>query len=167
MCQEPGSGPECRPHMKFHACGPFGHKDFQGMAQMFKHHIGQCMKHLSGWIPYNLEDQGTSYLITIPIPGRTKEEVTVNLINKTLNIKATKPKEIKEAEEKSKESKDQEEGFPWMRKFFTFIDVDMDIPLPAEANEAEIKSAMANGVLKIRIGKNPPKNINIGDNVNN
>ncbi len=42
-------------------------------------------------IPYNIEDLGDSYLITVPLAGRTKEDVIVSLINKHLNIKAAKP----------------------------------------------------------------------------
>ena len=37
----------------------------------------------------------------------------------------------------------------------------MDIPLPGDANEDDIKSAISNGVLKIRIGKKPPTKINV------
>jgi HSP20 family molecular chaperone IbpA len=43
----------------------------------------------------------------------------------------------------------------------------MDIPLPADANEDSIVSKMANGLLRIRIGKKPAKPININEEGSN
>ena len=39
-------------------------------------------------------------------------------------------------------------------------------PLPSDAVEDNIKSVMSNGVLKIKIGKKSPKNINVDDEQN-
>ncbi len=167
MC-DPRFGPKCgQPHtpvhgrgMNFsHFCGPeFGKK----MQQVFQH-VNQCFGQMGGGIPYNLEDRGENYLITVPLAGRSKEEVKVSLIGRTLNITADKPK----GEEGKKDGNKPEEkigGF--MRKLFSFVDVNMDIPLPANANDQDIKSVMSNGVLKVKIGKNLPTNIDINDENN-
>ena len=42
----------------------------------------------------------------------------------------------------------------------------MDIPLPADADENSITSKMANGLLRIRVGKKPAKPIDINEGNN-
>lgn len=117
-----------------------------------------------GHIPYNVEDLGDSYLVTVPLAGRTKEEVKVSLINKHLNIKAEKPK-IPEKENLKEEEREQDPHQEWCSpifwKRFTFIDVNIDIPLPADADTDSIVSKMANGLLKVTFGKKPPKKIDV------
>jgi len=144
-------------------CFPFDPQMMHKMKNMAKHFMRGFM---GNQIPYNLEDLGDSYLITVPLAGRTKEDVKVSLLTNHLNIKAEKP-EIPERE-KLKE-KPEEEGSPndcfgpsfW--KGFTFIDVNMDIPLPADADTESIVSKMANGLLKITFGKKPAKKIDISE----
>ena len=95
MCHE-------KPHAFVGCCSP---KDIARL----KHMAGRFMRGFMGgfgnWIPHNLEDLGEEYLITVPLPGRTKEEVKVSLINKILNVSAEKPKvpEVEGAEKKEKE----------------------------------------------------------------
>ncbi|KKM71779.1 hypothetical protein LCGC14_1427250, partial [marine sediment metagenome] len=50
---------------------------------------------------------------------------------------------------------------PNFRHGFTFIDVNMDIALPADADTDTIVSKMANGLLKITFGKKPAKKIDV------
>ncbi len=154
MCNEKGHGP----HMG-HGCFPFGGKDMHQMMQKFGHHMKECFGRLGSWVPYNLDKGETEYLITVPLPGRTKEDVNVSLIGNCLNVKASKPKNAEETK------KDEEApGFPFLRHFFSFIDVDMDIDLPADADLDSIKSIMTNGLLRIKIGKKPSKTINTEGN---
>ena len=133
-------------------CFPFDPRMMHKMKKMANHFMRGFM---GNQIPYNLEDLGDSYLIAVPLAGRTH-----------LNIKVEKPK-IPETE-KLKE-KPEEEGSPkefcgpsfW--KGFTFVDVNMDIPLPADTNTETIVSKIANGLLKITFGKKPAKNIDINE----
>lgn len=142
-----------------HACGPFSHaQGFAPFMRKFFKHVDECMCKFGSWIPYNLEDREEGYLITIPLPGRAKEDVTVSLIGNNLNVKASKPKTEGEPKEESKQTRP-----PFMRFFFKFIEVDMDIPLPANADLDSIKSVMANGLLKVKIGKKPSKKIDVND----
>jgi HSP20 family molecular chaperone IbpA len=118
-------------------------------------------------IPHNIEDLGDSYLITVPLAGRTKEDVKVSLINKHLNIKAEKPKipEKEKLDEKPKEQESPHEFYgPMFWKGFTFIEVNMDIPLPVDADTDTIVSKMANGLLKVTFNKKPPKKIDVSEN---
>ncbi|MFW9877612.1 MAG: Hsp20/alpha crystallin family protein [Candidatus Thorarchaeota archaeon] len=162
MCNE-------SPHRSHHGrrgmagCFPFNPQQVSKMKQMAMHFMRGFM---GSYIPHNIEDLGDSYLITVPLAGRTKEEVKVSLINKHLNIKAEKPK-IPEKENLKEET--QEQGSPhdycdpmfW--KGFTFIEVNMDIPLPIDADTDTIVSKMANGLLKVTFGKKPPKKIDISE----
>ena len=93
-----------------------------------------------------------------------KEDVNVSLIGNSLNIKAAEPKTD---EKETSEDKTKEYRHPFLKYFFTFIDVDMDIPLPADADLDSIKSIMSNGVLKIKFGKKPSRNIDINTEGNN
>jgi len=156
-------------HVKHHGpkgfagCCSFGPQDVAKMKHMAKHFMRGFMGSL---IPYNLEDLGDSYLITVPLVGRTKEDVKVSLLNKHLNIKAEKPKisereTIKETTEEEKSA--QEWCIPFFWKGFTFIDVNMDISLPVDANTDTLTSKMANGLLKITMEKKPAENINISE----
>jgi len=164
MCQERHHGPHGHGPYKGHGpygragCFGFSPKDVAKMKRM----AGHFMKNFMGGfgIPHNIEDLGDEYLIVVPLPGRTKDDVEVSLINNSLNIKAKKPKipEQKEEEEKPEENSFQ---FPW--KGFTFIDVNMDIPLPADTDGEKITSKMANGLLRIILGKKPAKPINISE----
>ena len=156
-------------HVKHHGpkgfagCCSFGPQDVAKMKHMAKHFMRGFMGSL---IPYNLEDLGDSYLITVPLVGRTKEDVKVSLLNKHLNIKAEKPKisereTIKETTEEEKSA--QEWCIPFFWKGFTFIDINMDISLPVDANTDTLTSKMANGLLKITMEKKPAENINISE----
>ena len=146
---------------RMHGCMPFNPKDIARMKRMAHQFMGNFM---GSYIHHNIEDLGNEYLITVPLPGRTKEDVTVSLINKHLNIKATKPK-VPEHEKSEKEPDQQ--GFPFMFKGFTFVDVNMDVPLPADADENKISSKMTNGLLRVIIGKKPAKPIDISEETNN
>ena len=146
-----------------HSYGPFPFAHgFAPFMKKIAQHVDECMGKFGSWVPYNLEDRGDGYLITVPLPGRTKEEVTVSLIGNNLNIKAAKPKTEGESKEESGHPR-----HPFMRFFFSFMEVDMDIPLPANANLDSIKSVMANGLLKVKIGKKPSKKIDVNDAGNN
>ncbi len=142
-------------------CFPFNPQRIQKMTKM-AHHFMRGM--MGNQIPHNVEDLGESYLITVPLAGRTKEEVKVSLINKNLNIKAEKPK-IPERESIKEKPEEEQAGqeccAPNFRHGFTFIDVNMDIALPADADTDTIVSKMANGLLKITFGKKPAKKIDV------
>ncbi len=144
-----------------YGCFPFDPRMMYKMKKMAKHFMRGFM---GNHIPHNLEDLGDSYLITVPLAGRTKEDVKVSLLNNYLNIKAEKPK-IPESE-KVKETPGEvntphEFCGPSFWKGYTFIDVNMDILLPVDADTETLLSKMANGLLKITFGKKPAKKIDI------
>ncbi|MFW9901105.1 MAG: Hsp20/alpha crystallin family protein [Candidatus Thorarchaeota archaeon] len=142
----------------------FGPKDIAKMKRMARHFMHGFM---GSHLPYNVEDLGDSYLIIIPLAGRTKEEVKVSLLNKHINIRAEKPKisEKKDSNEKPDDKKPVDDWCgPFFRRSFSFIEVNMDIPLPADADTDTLVSKMANGLLKITMRKKPAKNIDISVN---
>jgi HSP20 family molecular chaperone IbpA len=144
-------------------CFPFDPRIMPKMKKMAKHFMRGMM---GNQIPYNLEDLGESYLITVPLAGRTREEVNISLLTNHINIKAEKPKipERENLKEKPEEINSPNDWFnPGFWKGFTFIDVNMDIPLPADTDTESIVSKMSNGLLKITFGKKPAKKIDISD----
>lgn len=164
MVQDRHHGPKHHGSGHRHMCFPFSPQDMGKMKHMAKKFMKGFMGGLGSHIPHNIEDLGESYLITVPLAGRTKEDVKVSLINKNLNIKAEKPKIPEKENVKEKTHEDDKSQFccsPFLGKGFSFVDVNMDIPLPVDANEDTIVSKMANGLLKITMGKKPAKIINI------
>ena len=164
-----GSGHHGKGHGPGHmhgTCMPFNFnpRDIAKMKHMAHQFMGSFMG--GDYIHHNMEDLGSEYLITVPLPGRTKEDAKVSLINKHLNIKANKPK-VPEHEKSTTEPKKEGFPFPFMFKGFRFIDVNMDVPLPADADEDKITSKMTNGLLRVIIGKKPAKPIDITDDPNN
>ncbi len=148
----------------FAGCFQFGPHDVAKMKRMARHFMHGFM---GSHLPHNIEDLGDSYLISIPLAGRTKEEVKVSLLNKHINIKAEKPKipEKENVKEKPEEEKSAQDWCgPFFRKGFSFIEVNMDIPLPVDADTDTLISKMANGLLKITMQKKPAKNIDISEN---
>jgi HSP20 family molecular chaperone IbpA len=142
--------------------GSFSPRDIARMKRMAGHFIRNFMGGFG--IPYNIEDLGNEYLIVVPLPGRTKDDVEVSLINKNINVKAKKPK-VPEHEKKEERTKEEDFQFPW--NGFRFIEVNMDIPLPADADEESISSKMSNGLLRITMAKKPAKHIDINEGGNN
>jgi len=142
----------------------FTPQDIAKMKSMAGHFMKNFMGHFGNYIPHNIEDVGEMYLITVPLPGRTKEEVKVSIINKIINITASKPN-IPEREGAEQKPKRKGSSFPGMG--FRFIDVNIDVPLPADADENLVSSKMANGLLRITVNKKPAKNIDINDEKNN
>ncbi|MFW9881601.1 MAG: Hsp20/alpha crystallin family protein [Candidatus Thorarchaeota archaeon] len=158
MCEEKHHRPG------FAGCFQFGPHEIAKMKKMARHFMHRF---LGSQIPFNIEDLEDSYLITVPLAGRTKEEVKVSLINKHLNIKAEKPKipereNLKERPEEEKSTQDWCMSF--FRKGFSFVEVNMDIPLPPDADTETLVSKMSNGLLKITMGKKPAKKIDISEN---
>ncbi|MBN1800874.1 MAG: Hsp20/alpha crystallin family protein [Candidatus Lokiarchaeota archaeon] len=135
--------------------------DMRQIGRMIHRFASGIANNYEGWVPYNLEDKGDSYLVQVPLAGRTKEDVSVSIINKTLNVAAKKPQSTEAIGNEDKKEP------PFLRTFFSFVDVNLDIPLPTDANTSEIKSMMQNGLLKVKIGKKPPTNINIDDETSN
>jgi HSP20 family molecular chaperone IbpA len=165
MCDEKSYDPGRMHHHVPHGQFCFSPNDVARMKHVAGRFIKGFMQQMGSYIPYNIDDLGTEYLISVPLPGRTKEDVKVSLINKNINVEAKKPK-IPEKE--GKEVKEKEEeccGFP--SRGFRFIDVNMDIPLPTDADETSVSSKMGNGLLKILVTKKPAKNININEEENN
>jgi HSP20 family molecular chaperone IbpA len=159
MCDEKHYGPTA-----FADCFHFGPQDVARMKRMARHFMHGFM---GSHIPFNIEDLGDSYMIIVPLAGRSKEEVKLSLINNNLNIKAEKPK-IPERENLKKEPKGKESPhdcyIPFFRKGFSFIEVDMDIPLPSDVDTRTLISKMSNGLLKISIRKKPAEKIDISEN---
>ncbi len=143
-------------------CEPFfGHHGIPPFVKMFREQMKACCGNLWSDVPYNVEEVNDSYIVTVLLPGRAKEDVKVSLINNYLNVTAPKPKD---AQAKPEDDKTKKIG-GYLRYSFKFVDVDMDIQLPADANADDVKSVLTNGVLKIKVGKKPAKNINVsGEN---
>jgi HSP20 family molecular chaperone IbpA len=163
MCEDP------RFKAKYAHCGPQMHfGDIRGMIGGVMHHMKNCCEKLEHWIPHTLDEYEDYFLIKIPMPGYTKEDIDISLISDNINIKAKKSQAFKEKEKPIKKGsvKRGPEFFlmgdiwkVWDRDF------DLDIPLSPNANHEDIRPKISNGLLRIKLGKKAPKNININEEV--
>lgn len=164
MCQEPHGGPHRGPK-GMDCCSPPGFKGMHGIGKMAGHFMKQFMGQCGCGIPHNVEDLGDTYLLTVPLAGRSKDQVKVSLIDRVLKITAEKP----DVPERKTEAEKPKEGLPHPPPWFgfRFIEVDMEVPLPPDADENAIESKIANGLLRVTIKKKPAKNIDITENGGN
>jgi len=163
-------GPEFNPKFR-QGCGcspPFFGKEIAGMIQGIVSQMKNSMGSFEGWVPYDIEELEDCFKIIVPLPGLAKENVKVSLINGCLNISTTKPESEEEEGKNIKSEKYRGKGtFPFVRSWFSALwdkQINLDVPLPPAADENNVKSAMKNGLLKIKIGKKPAKKIDINDN---
>ncbi len=160
MCFEGSFNPRFR-HSHFR-CSPH---DIAGLKGMISKGMKYGMKIFEGWVPHDIQEHENEYLITIPLPGLTKDDVKVSIVGRNLNVtaKRTKSDEKESVSDESKKSYGVY-GAPFFMDFFSWMskkDIDLDIPLQADADENLVKPKMANGLLEIKIGKKPAKNIDI------
>ncbi|TFF88115.1 MAG: Hsp20/alpha crystallin family protein, partial [Promethearchaeota archaeon] len=105
------------------------------------------------------------YLVQIPLPGFSKEDVEISLISDNINIKAKKPEAYKETDKRvNKEASRSPEVF-FMGNFLNMWnkDIDFDVSLPSDVNLGSITPKLTHGLLKIKVDKKPPKNIDIDE----
>ncbi|MBA7701908.1 hypothetical protein ES703_110655 [subsurface metagenome] len=160
MCFEGSFNPRFL-HSHFR-CSPHDISALKGM--IFKG-MKHGMKFFEGWVPYDIQEHENEYLITIPLPGLTKDAVKVSIVGRNLNITAKRSKsdENKGVSDESKKSYGVY-GAPFFMDFFALMskkDINLDIPLQIDADENMVKSKMANGLLEIKIGKKLAKSIDI------
>ncbi len=140
---------------------PFFNKDFSkmihGIMGHFKDYMGD-FKGFKGWIPHELIEGDDFYTVVVPLPGLSKDDVKVSLINDNLNVSTTKPKLEEDEGEKRRKS-----IFSWIYE----RPINLDIPLPTDADENNVKSMMKNGLLKIKLGKKPARKIDINTEESN
>ncbi len=138
-----------------------------GMSSMFKdllNHMKDHIKDIERWIPYYIEEYNENYMLIIPLPGFAKEDIQINLIGNTINIKAKKKESVVEKNKIPEQKGNKFPGNQFIKAIFTNLwekGINMDIPLPSDINKSEIKSKMENGLLKIKLGKKEPEKINI------
>jgi len=138
-----------------------------GMASMMKDilsHMKDHIKEIGRWIPYYIEEYKENYMLIIPLPGFFKEDVKINLIGNTVNIKAKKKEKGFEENKVTEQKGHLFPGNQFIKEIFTQLwekGINMDIPMPSDINKSEIKSKMVNGLLKIKLGKLEQEKINI------
>jgi len=125
---------------------PFGLTDLDDLrSQMFKE-IDQFDRKggreggVSAWNPRSsiTETKEGEYLISAEMPGMAKEDVSVDLKDGMLSIKAVK----------KEESKDEKGGFSRQRRSFF-----RSFALPDGVDASAIKAKMENGILELTIPK--------------
>lgn len=127
--------------------------------------VHHCTNMFEGWIPYDIEERDDQYIIMIPLPGLTKEDVEISLIGRELNIKTKrKTSEVSEVKQHENKKKHPYWGHGFIRNFLYMLwkkGGNATIQLPDDADENSVKSTMANGLLKVKLGKKPSKRVDV------
>ncbi len=86
----------------------------------------------------NIYDSDTAFVIEMPVPGFSKEDIKINLEQQTLNISA---------EAKNSEVSDDK----WLRREFTYRNLQRSFILPKTVDIDNINADYQNGMLKITL----------------
>jgi len=95
----------------------------------------------------NIHDDGKNIIIEAEMPGLSKEDVSIELTDKYIEIKGEKKVDKEEKDEKKK----------YIRKERSFTSYQRRFPLPEKIKTEEVKAAMKDGVLRITLPKAEPK----------
>lgn len=91
----------------------------------------------------NVKETSNEYQIELAVPGFTKEDIEVTVVDSRLNIVAQKSK---------KEVEENQEGYT--RKEFNYNRFSRSVQLPANVDgDNEIKATYENGILALKIQK--------------
>ncbi|MBT8221389.1 MAG: Hsp20/alpha crystallin family protein [Bacteroidia bacterium] len=100
----------------------------------------------------NIVETNDSFIIQLAIPGKTKEEINIDLEDAILHISA-------------KGNEDSAESYT--RREFDYSEISKSFKIPDSVNQAEISAKMENGILFLTLLKKedaktlPPKSITI------
>jgi HSP20 family molecular chaperone IbpA len=97
----------------------------------------------------DLADRGKEFVITVDLPGYTKEDVDIRVTEHWVQIKA-ESKKIKEEENRAKNYIQKE------RYYSSFARV---IPFPESVTSSGSRATMKNGVLEITVPKSTTKHL--------
>lgn len=159
MC-DPRMGGHCRPpwmeghhHGPPHMGGPCGPSPPPPpwFGPKFGHHMFHRMRHMwAEFVPYELEESQTEYILTMPLPGFDINEIAVSVKDNTILVEAQKP----EAPEALKEPKTRKVwscgALLWNRSSVT-----TKIELPDDIKPDSVKAKLAKGILTITVEKIP------------
>ena len=99
-----------------------------------------------GWFPATeISETQDEYIVTLDLPGMTKQDVTVEFENGALTIQGKREEERKE-EQKDTRYHLYERAYGSFQRSFTF---------PTSVMPDDIKAEFADGVLKVRLPKAP------------
>jgi HSP20 family molecular chaperone IbpA len=114
---------------------PFGEWPFSSMQ-------GQPM---SRWPPVEMYDQDGHFVVKVELPGLSKEDVKVRVLEDTLII---------EGERRSEVEKTEREGF--YESEFSYGRFSRKIPLPGNVEPDQVKAKFQNGVLEVSVNVKTP-----------
>lgn len=144
-------------------CGPKGHYDFYGPM------MHKAFGHLKHFMPYDLEETETSYIVEMPLPGFDVEDIEVSVRGNQIQIDAkyedeVEPESTEKTEDDEKKHPKHEECFPFpmrMGKFFwkrpIHVTINVDDPIVPD----NVKARLKKGILHIEFTKEPKQKVKV------
>jgi HSP20 family protein len=100
-----------------------------------------------GWIPINVSETSDSYKLIAEVPGFRKDEISIDIIDKTITLKGKQNRKVNENENQLRIEKSFVSSFERSIRFAVQVD------------SSNVKACLDHGFLEISVGKlNPPKN---------
>lgn len=153
---------DCCSTATHNCCGPaaahfvkFAHPPFGG-AGFWQTLIGQ---NWGVFMPYELQESDTEFIITMPLPGFESKEVKVSTNGENILIEATR--------EKLPESKDEKEKneprviISMGRFIWDKTHVEVFIPIGSEIDQEKVKASFLKAILTVRFQKKPRKEVKV------
>lgn len=97
----------------------------------------------------DIQDQGDTYLLDIELPGFKKEDVRAELKNGYLTISASREENSEEKDEKQNFVRRERYSGSCQRSFY----------VGEQIRQEDIKAGFENGILKLVVPKNAPKQV--------
>ena len=92
----------------------------------------------------NVIEDDKDYKVEVAAPGMNKEDFKVNVTDDNYLVLTM---------EKKNESKDEDKKRKYLRREFSYHKFEQSLALPEDANKDEIKAAVNDGILTIKIPK--------------
>jgi len=106
----------------------------------------RMMPALRGEFQVDVKDEGEQIVVAADLPGVEKQDVTIRLVDsRTLQIQSRRS------------SEKEEKGEDYYRRERFFGSMSRDVPLPDDVTEEGSTATFQNGVLEIRLKKQPAK----------
>ncbi len=90
---------------------------------------------------FNLKEEKQKYIYEIEVPGVNKEDIEINILEDSIEVKATKKKEKKEKKENYLHIETS------IGNFYRVI------PLPEDADIKSVKASYSNGIVRLEFKK--------------
>ena len=136
-----------------HKKPPHGYHHYQRCGNFNPQMVHHYLSKYQGFMPYDLEEEDTSYFVTMPLPGFETKEIEVSVSGSDILIEARHEKSPESSEEKPPRKIVSMGHYLWDRP------IKVKIPVDEEIDPEKVKARLKRGLLKVEFPKLPKKTV--------